>query len=315
MRRFFILSLVVFVASAFAWKALALADGPAIERTIEVDGRSRKYLAFAPEGASGKLPVVLAFHGGGGNARQFERFSGLNQLAQREGFLVVYPDGIGGNWNDGRDSDVVKAQREGIDDVKFIRAMIDEIEKNYSIDRSRIYSTGISNGGFFSNRLAAEASDLVAAVAPVVGSMAPAIGANFNPKYPVSVLIVQGDADPLVPIAGGDIGLGRKKRGKGMATADVLALYLRRNGNANTPAITTLDADPSDGTTVEVSKYPDGPDGAKTQYYLVKNGGHNWPGTPLYLPEMIIGKASQDFSANETIWEFFKSCPPRTIKN
>lgn len=314
MRRYSILA-VVAVAGAFAWKALALADGPATERTIEVDGRQRKYLVFAPSGAAGKLPVVLAFHGGTGSARQFERFSKLNLLADREGFLVVYPDGIGGNWNDGRVTDVVQAIREGVDDVKFTRAMVDDIEKNYSIDRSRIYSTGISNGAFFSNRLAAEASDLVAAVAPVVGSMTPEIGANFNPKFPVSVLIIQGEADPLVLMAGGEIGIGRKKRGKAMAASDVLALYLRRNGNANTPASSTLDADPSDGTTVEVSKYPDGPDGAKTHYYLVKNGGHTWPGSPFNLPEMIVGKASRDFSANETIWEFFKSCPPRTIKN
>ena len=79
--------------------------------------------------------------------------------------------------------------------------------------------------------------------------------------------------------------------------------------------MTTLDRDEKDGTSVEIRKYPDGPDCVKTQVYIVKNGGHTWAGRPLYLPETVIGKASQEFSATDVVWEFFKSCPPRVANS
>jgi polyhydroxybutyrate depolymerase len=90
-----------------------------------------------------------------------------------------------------------------------------------------------------------------------------------------------------------------------------LARYLKLNGNKGKSAITKIDDDPDDGTTVELTKYPDGPSGFKTYFCLVKNGGHAWPGRPQYMPEALIGKASQDFSASEMVCEFFKGCPSR----
>ena len=163
-----------------------------------------------------------------------------------------------------------------------------------------------------SHRLATEASDLIAAIAPVVGGMAPAMAKKFHPDHPVSILIIQGDADPLVPIHGGTVGFRRgRKRGQVIPTEETISLYVRCNGNLGKSAVTILDRDEKDGTSVEVKKYFDGPGGVKTQVYIVRNGGHTWAGRPLYLPEILIGKASQEFSATEVIWEFFKSCPPR----
>ena len=94
-----------------------------------------------------------------------------------------------------------------------------------------------------------------------------------------------------------------------------LNLYIKRNGNADLPTITKLDTDVKDRTSIEISKYPDAPGGEKAWLYLVKNGGHTWPGRPLYLSEAVIGNASQDFDATEVIWQFFKSCPPRVLGN
>jgi polyhydroxybutyrate depolymerase len=94
-------------------------------------------------------------------------------------------------------------------------------------------------------------------------------------------------------------------------TEETISLYVRSNGNQGKPTVTTLDQDAGDGTSVEIRKYPDGPGGVKTQVYIVRNGGHTWAGRPLYLPEKLIGTASQEFSATEVTWEFFKSCPPR----
>jgi polyhydroxybutyrate depolymerase len=290
--------------------------GEAVEHTVAVDGITRKYLVFAPKGFEKPLPVVLALHGGGGNSQQMERYTRFNDLAAREGFLVVYPEAVDGNWNDGRGIEGVRAQQENIDDVKFVRTIVDRISKDHKIDRSRVYCTGISNGAFMSHRLAAEASDLIAAIAPVVGGMAPAMARKFHPDNPVSVLIIQGDADPLVPIHGGTVGFRRgRKRGEVIPTEETISLYVRRNGNQGEPIVTTLDRDEKDGTSVEIRKYADGLGGVKTQVYIVRNGGHTWAGRPLYLPEMLIGKASQEFSATEMIWDFFKSCPPRQARS
>jgi len=185
-----------------------------VEKTIEVDGLTRKYLVYIPKGTDGPFPLVLAFHGGGGKPIQMERYSRFNALAEKEKFVVAYPEAVDGNWNDGRGVQFVRAQRDNIDDVKFVRMVIEDIGKQCQLDTSRVFATGISNGAFISHRLAAEASDVITAVAPVVGGMAPSIAKNFAPKRPVSLFVIQGDSDPLVPIDGGYVGFrGGRRRG------------------------------------------------------------------------------------------------------
>jgi polyhydroxybutyrate depolymerase len=285
-----------------------------MEQKLTVDGHDRLYLLHVPAKLTEPAPLVIALHGGGGNAKNMVRLSRFDEMADREGFIVVYPEAVDHYWNDGRGVEFMRSQKENIDDIKFLRAVVDDVAGRHKINRSRVFATGISNGGFVSHRLAAEASDLVAAIAPVVGGMSPAVAKNFPPKYPVSILIIQGDADPIVPIAGGAIGApGEKKRGEILPTADTLALYLKRNGNADDPTKSTLDKVPNDKFSVEIAKYPDGPGGVKTQYYLVHGGGHNWPG-PAARPRNVKvteSKVSPDFSASDVIWEFFKSCPGR----
>jgi polyhydroxybutyrate depolymerase len=105
---------------------------------------------------------------------------------------------------------------------------------------------------------------------------------------------------------------GGRPRGKVIATQETLAKYVKRNGNHGDPVKTTMDADPNDGTSVETSKYPDGPGGLKTWFYLVKNGGHAWPGPTPKGREGTASTTSHEFSATEVIWDFFKKCPPRS---
>jgi polyhydroxybutyrate depolymerase len=282
-----------------------------VEKIIPVDGINRHYRLFVPTGAKGALPVVVVLHGGGSNARQMEYYTKFNDVAQREGFIAIYPEAVSGNWNDGRGMDFIRAQRENIDDVKFIRDAIDAVAKEHKIDRSRIFATGISNGALMSHRLAAQASDLFDAIAPVSGGMCLPIAEHFDPKHPVSILIIQGDADPLVPIDSGEITVFHQNRGKVLPTSETLAKYVKRNGNHGEPSTSKLQGQPGDPTSVEITKYPDGPGGVKTYYYRIKDGGHAWPGRPPYLPESLIGKASQAFSASDAIADFFKRCPPR----
>ncbi|NQV26238.1 MAG: prolyl oligopeptidase family serine peptidase [Rhodopirellula sp.] len=287
------------------------------EQSLVVDGRTRNFLVYAPKRQSkSPLPLVFVLHGGGsGTSRQLERFTKFNDVAEREGFITCYPDGYEGNWNDGRGVSFIKAHSENVDDVKFFRAMIDDVSKGLNVDRSRVFATGISNGAFMSHRLAAEASDVFAAVAPIVGGMALPIGKNFKPKYPVSLFVIQGEADPLVPYAGGEVGYKfSRKRGQFLPTTTTIQKYLDRNGIRDTPESKLLpDKDPDDGTITEAKTWPIGEGGSRVQFYSIRNGGHTWPGRPLYAPERLIGKVSHDFDACEEIWKFFKSCPPREL--
>jgi polyhydroxybutyrate depolymerase len=285
-----------------------------VDKTVSVDGATRQYRIFVPGKPRVPAPVVIVLHGGGGNPKQMERYTDFDTVAEKHGFIVVYPQAISAHWNDGRAAAAFRSHKDNVDDVKFVRAMIDDVAKEQTVDRGRVFSTGISNGGIMSHRLAAEASDLIAGIAPVAGGIAPAIAETFHPKFPVSILIIQGDADPLVPIAGGDIAVfgGTPNRGKVIATTEALSKYVAQNGNPGPPTETTLESGVDDGTLVHVTKYADGPGGVRTEYIRVHNGGHTWPGRPTYAAESRIGKASQKFSASEAIWSFFQSCPPRT---
>jgi len=279
----------------------------AVEKTIEVDSRSRTYLVFSPRRARGLLPLVVMMHGGGGNARQMELYTQFNRIAAREGFIICYPQGVEKNWNDGRGVEFLPAQKEKVDDVKFIREMVAAIGKEFELDKSRIFATGISNGGFMSHRLAADAADLFVGIAPVVGGMPEPISASFEPAKPISIFIIQGDADPLVPYKGGAVGNNpRKPRGIALPTSETIAKYLKANGISGEGKVSMLpDKDTADGVTTQATIYPTGRDGAKVQVYLLKNGGHAWPGTRRYASERMIGKVSQDFHASEEIWKFF----------
>ena len=286
------------------------------EQRLTVDGRERTFIVQRPKATKGKLPVVFVFHGGGGRGANMAA-AGFQDLVAKEQFLAVYPDGWRGNWNDGRNAARIVSQQEGVDDVKFVRAIVDDLATRHEIDRSRIFATGASNGGIFCHYLAARAADLFAGIAPVIGGLAEPVAATFNPRHPISLLVIQGDADPLVPIDGGPIA-GSDCGGRVIATEEMLKKYLVHNGITASPQAEQLpDLDHHDGTTTEVRRWPPGRDGVRVEYYLVKGGGHTMPGRGGggRWRETLVGKTSRDFDGLEVIWNFFQSCPPRRQVN
>ena len=169
--------------------------------------RDRTYLLhIPPQGLSGRaLPVVLNFHGGGGHATQQQEYTELDTVADREGFYTVYPNGTGRmsshflTWNAGNCCGYAKDHK--IDDVGFSQALLSHLSTVVPIDHTRIYATGLSNGAMMAYRLAAEASDLVAAIAPVAGSM---MVSTFAPSHAVPVMHVHSLDDPRAPYEGGE---------------------------------------------------------------------------------------------------------------
>ena len=228
-------------------------------------------------------------------------FTHFDALADQQSFIVAYPDSTNGNWNDTRE-----VSRS--DDVGFLRALIDELERSYPIDPHRVYATGISNGGFFSNRLACELTDKIAAIASVAATMPEPLVSSCKPSRPISVLYMQGTQDPLVPIGGGKIGFRRgRSRGTCISLADAEMFWLAHDHISSAPSAADLPDLVHDGTHVHRQVWTGGRDQTEVVVYTIEGGGHTWPGGPQYLPKIIVGKASRNLDATVAIWQFFQT--------
>jgi len=254
-------------------------------------------------------PLVIVLHGGGGTGKGMPKLTNFDIIADRENFIIVYPDGFEKHWNDGRGVQW-QAQIENTDDVGFISALIDDLSVGFNIDAKRVYVTGISNGGMMSHRLGCELSQKIAAIAPVASNIPVNMASVWEPSRPVPALIINGTDDPLERWEGGEIRLGRNTYGIVLSVADTVKFWVGKDQCSPSPTITQLpDKDPSDDTTVRKEVYGGCENGAEVVLYAVEGGGHTWPGGLQYLPESIIGRTSRDFNASEVIWQFFKEHP------
>jgi polyhydroxybutyrate depolymerase len=264
------------------------------DESLQVGTTKRHYELFVPSDQPG-LPLVIALHGHGGTGKQMERSSKFDRVAAREQFLVAYPDGIDRGWNDGRPE-----VAGGPDDVAFIAGLIDELAARYSIDRTRVYVTGASNGGMMTYRIGCDLADRVAAIAPVIGNVPAAI--TCMPSAPVSLLAINGTDDPLVPYNGGQVA---KKRGEVLSATLSTQLFARADGcGAALPTVTEPDEDPGDGSRTHVTRFAC-PAPAEVELITLDGAGHTWPGGAQYLPAFLIGGVSRDFDGAERIWDFF----------
>jgi polyhydroxybutyrate depolymerase len=233
-----------------------------------------------------------------------ERLTGFSQLADRVGFVVVYPDGVGWSWNDGRALVGSPAQGRGIDDVGFVATLIDTVTVELHLDPRRVFATGLSNGAVFSHYLAANLARRVAAIATVAGGLAAPFARQFAPAAPVSVLVIQGTADPLVPYAGGAVAGGRL--GSELGVEATALRWEEADGIRAAAAAGDLpDTDPTDGCRVQWQRWSGGRKGTEVWLYRLEGGGHSWPGGPQYLPRSLIGRVCRDFDATFAIWDFF----------
>jgi len=279
---------------------------------MEHDGYRREYILHLPKGHEKQaiLPLVIALHGGGGTAKGMIRLTEgrFNELADQYKFLVVYPQGLEKSWNDDRDDPISYAHKNDIDDVGFLSALIKMMVEKYKADPKRIFVTGISNGGFMSLRASREMAAEVAAVAPVCASIPYSAKQKYLAAPAMSIMLVNGTADPLVPYGGGYVEVLSRKRGKVISTDETIETFNRRNGCAGAPVVKELpDLDPGDGTRIVSYRYVNDQTGAVTVLMKVAGGGHAWPGGWQYLGERIIGKTSVDINACDALWEFFRS--------
>lgn len=263
-------------------------------------GTERSFRLHVPPGYDGEraLPLVMLFHGGGGSGRQFELASArMNPIADREGFVAVYPDGSGvlKTWN-GVGCCGYAVQNE-VDDVGFVDALLDHLETELCLDTRRLYASGMSNGAILSHRLACELSSRLAAVAPVAGTD---MTARCHPSRPVPIMQIHGSDDGHVPWNGGE---GCGPAGVSFTSVpDSLARWRTRNGCSDRESeYLRL----GDGACARLEGCAAGAD---VVLCTIRGGGHNWPGgePPADLvPCAADGFQSSSFSASEVIWRFF----------
>jgi len=278
--------------------ALAREEAAPAARSIRVGGVERDYLLDMPSRASGPVPLVIALHGGGGNARTMT--PRWLDTARREGFAVAFPNGLGrnanmGTWNAGGCCGF--AMTSDSDDVAFIEAMIDDITRDHRVDPSRVYVTGLSNGGMLTYRLGAALTSRIAAIAVVSGAM---FGGETPPTTPIPVLIMHGEQDDIVPFKGGTSPMALVARSQSRPFREVayaVDFWRRADGCAETPVI-----EPRGDVTVET--YARCVKGGEVVFYRLKSAGHTWPG-----PARAVGgleRAHYDqIDATQVIWRFF----------
>lgn len=278
--------------------------------SLQWAGQKRSFILYEPrKGTAGApLPLLLALHGGGGTARGVITLTKgrFNELADREGFLVAYPDGIDKHWNDQRSQDIDRAHNEKIDDAGFLLEIVNLLAREKNADPRRVFITGISNGGFMSLRMACEHSGRIRGAAIVTAQNPVEAREACKPANPLPILFLNGTEDPLVPYNGGDVKVLMQVRGRVVSTDETIQFWTAANRCTGEPVVEKLpDTDPADGTRVIRNTWKPAGGGAPVILYRIEGGGHTWPGGWKYLPAVVIGRVCMDINACDIIWEFF----------
>lgn len=280
--------------------------------TLRLDGLQRRYHVHVPAQRTGRpFPVMLALHGGGGSGRQFQRENALDPVAEREGFLAVYPDGTGPlqgrllTWNAGTHC-CGWARTNAIDDGAFLRAVLDDLATRIAIDPGRIYVTGHSNGAMMAYRFAAENATRVTAIIPVAGAMDLD---RFNPARPVAVLHIHSVDDPRALYDGG-LGPnfpGTDHRVEHQPVTRGLADWARHNGCNAHPQVQSVSEGDGSAARQHATRlvYTGCRPGGAVEHLRLQGAGHGWPGvTTPRLRQHLLGPPTTLVNAAEEAWRF-----------
>ncbi len=259
-----------------------------IPGSISFEGLSRTYTVYLPAAytSGDHLPLLFSLHGLTQTGNTMMQFTGFNTYADQYNFIVVYPDGINNSWNVGFSGGSTA------NDVGFLSALIDTLHAQYGIDLNRVYSTGFSNGGFMSYRLACELTGQIAAIASVAGTMTDGAWGSCQPSRDMPVMHIHGTNDFVVFYNGG---FGNK------SVAQVLDLW---QGFGNCPSnafIVNLPDLVAEGSTVQTHTWAPCDESVEVVHYKVINGGHTWPGS---VGVTGAGNTNRDISASDEIWKF-----------
>lgn len=287
------------------------------EYTFEWQGYERSYWLYrpTPKRLGEAVPLVFVIHGGGGYAKNMPKFtkSRFNRLADQDGFLVVYPQGLGNQWNDGRDPKKypalakLRTWKENTDDVGFLLEIIEKLAKAYPINREKIFVCGNSNGGFMSNRLICDRPDVFRGAGVITATMDESYLPKCQPSRSAGLVIMNGTEDGAIPLEGGSLKVYGSYRGEVMAATNYVDFWVKHNNCQTLKDIIAIPDQDGDGTHVTVEEYTDCDDNSRVVFYTVHGGGHTWPGAKSPLYEMLAGKTTLEINACDILWEFFQT--------
>lgn len=286
------------------------------KNSLQHDGLKRVFRFYIPENMADHPPVVILLHGGTRSMDElFQKNAGGTNawptVAEDEGFILVVPNGtnvrtdkpVGNNqqWNDCRPTGSTA------DDVGFISKIINWSAEKMSINKKRVYVTGVSNGGVMAYRLASELDDKIAAIAAFIANKPKNSQCEDHPDNPVPVMIINGTADPMMPFNGGEVSKG--DRGMVLSTKATVAYWAKQNGVAGTPAaIDTLqNISREDESYVIRFRYGSAKAGAPVVLYKVAGGGHLMPSVKHIVPhwiERLLGNQNNDVEGARIAWQF-----------
>jgi polyhydroxybutyrate depolymerase len=286
-------------------------DAGAGYESIYIKGQLRTFRRYTPNSVlvgGKKAPVVFVLHGGMGTADQVQAYLGVNALADREGFVAVYPQGDNNRWNDGRPAGVKGGkQTSNADDVSFLNGLADALAVEGIADPAKTYIVGVSNGGFMALALACADEAHFAGFGAVIASMPLAALATCKPSRAAPVVMINGTEDPLIRFDGkpGKLGISGNA-----PPADVATHFAALAGCSGVDEVGLPNADVRDGTTVTQRRWTGCKPGAGVEFYTVKGGGHQAPSTGkvsgLVMLDVFLGNRSHDIDTAETVWRFFK---------
>jgi polyhydroxybutyrate depolymerase len=272
------------------------------EESFYVEGTERSYLLHLPFGYSyikdKKFPLVVFLHGNGGTGRASAFESKFNRIADREKFIIVYPNGYEKSWNDSRA--VTKASIEDINDSLFISKLIYKLVEAYPIDENKIYIGGVSNGGFMAQAMVCKSDIKFAALFSVIANFPESL-LDSNPGYNCSVLYMLGTEDPYVPYAGGYV-IGN--RGKVLSAEESIQHWKKMNNCNEHVHITTFPDTDKDTVSVKKYTYDVCENSKKLVLFKIIKGGHQYP-SGFKIP--TGGNMCKDINASEEIWKFLQS--------
>ena len=266
----------------------------------------RTYYIYTPKSYSPSrpMPLVLVFHGDDGSGRSISNVSGFNELAEQKGFIVVYPDGIDHKWS------LRKKGKRNIDDISFVKNLINHLQQVRNIDDRRIYATGFSKGGILTQALTCQLSDKIAAFASVAGSLPMRLEQTCQPPLPVSILMINGTNDQSVHYQGDK----KTQKGALVSIPEVVNFWRLRN---QCPTYTANDVtlavdNQSSGDRVKTYSYSGCSAGSEVLQLAVVNGGHLWYGGTSSDENVNKFNNSLGLNSTQTIWDFFErhSLPP-----
>lgn len=293
--------------------ALALLAGCSGDvESFSFGGEERTFIVHPPSGYDGSvsIPMVIALHPLASTGRQMKDVTRLDDVADREGFIAVFPEGTDKRWN------LSGILPDTPDDAGFISALIDYMLDRYAVDPSRVYLTGASNGALMAYEVACKSDDQIAAIAPVMGAtMVEVTAMRCDASLPMPLLAIHGTADDTLPWDGGVVQIGDLPPISMLSVDSAMAFWRENNGCTSEAIVTELpDVDPNDGTTVRRTEYLDCTGIAPVVLYTIEGGGHTWPsGDPRFdFKQFEVepradkgGNTSQDIAASDIIWAFF----------